>query len=170
MSISGGVLTVEANAIHQAEDLLHALLAATVHFVDVKRLTDDIGDGHTGVQGRVGILENHSRLFAEFFDVGCGLDLLTTIENLSGGGFVKVQESAADGGLAATGLTNETKGLAGTDVEGYVIYGLKRLGLEGANVNVEVLLQIPDFNQRLVLGGDSVVFDDVGHCASSSSV
>ena len=140
VGIAGGVLTVQAHMIHQLQDALHALLLGLIELMDIQGLTDDVGDGHAGVQRGIGILEDHGGLLAEFLDVGGGLQLFAVIPDLAAGGLIQVQQRAAHGGLAAAGFAYQTQCLALVDAEGYAVHRLEGLGLEHTHVDVKVLL------------------------------
>ena len=64
-----------------------------------------------------------------------------------------MQQGAADGGLAAAGLTHQAQGLAPLDAEGDTVHGLQRLGMEAVDLNGKVFLQILYLNQRRVMHG-----------------
>ena len=91
MGVAVGVLGVQTDLCHQAENLFLPLLFIGIHFVDIQRLSDDVGNGHPGVQGGVGVLEHHGGLSAVFQNVLLGFDLLAVEENLTGGGLVQMQ-------------------------------------------------------------------------------
>ena len=61
MRVAVGVLTVQADALEQGDDLVMALLGVSAQVVDVDALADDVADGHTGVQARVGVLRSEER-------------------------------------------------------------------------------------------------------------
>ena len=50
MGISGCMFGVEADVIHQFQDLLPSLLLRLIHVVDVQRFSDDVRDSHSGIQ------------------------------------------------------------------------------------------------------------------------
>jgi hypothetical protein len=106
----------------------------------IQRLPDDIGYGHTGIQGRIGILENHGGFLAELIDIALCLDLFSFIPYLTACRLIKVEQASSRGRLAAAGLSYQTQGLAFHDIKGNIIYGLQRSGAEKAGADVKVLL------------------------------
>ena len=127
VGIAGGMLAVEAHAVHQLQDPLLALGLVPVHLMDVQRFADDIGDGHAGVQRGIGILEDHGGLPAEFTDIRFRADRLSLKADFAAGRFIQVQERAADRGLAAAGFPHQAKGLAAADAEGHIVHRFERL-------------------------------------------
>ena len=107
VGVAGGMLGVEADIAHELENALLPFLPAGVELMHVQRLADDVGDGHAGVEGGIGILEDHGGLVAEGLDIGLGLDLPALVEDFAAGGLVQVQDGAADGRLAAAGSTQQ---------------------------------------------------------------
>ena len=105
-----GVFGIQSDQFHEVQDLLSAVLLALVEVVDIQRLTDDVLDRHTGVQGRVGVLEDHLHLLAETADVLAGDLFALELEGPSGG-LVQVQERSSYGGFSATGLTDEARAI-----------------------------------------------------------
>ena len=149
VGVAGGMLGVEADIAHELENALLPFLPAGVELMHVQRLADDVGDGHAGVEGGIGILEDHGGLVAEGLDVGLGLDLPALVEDFAAGGLVQVQDGAADGRLAAAGLADQTQRLAGLDGKAHVVDGLERLRPEHAHVDVKILFEIAYFDDRL---------------------
>ena len=88
VGVAGGMLTVQAHMVHQLQDARHALLLGLIELMDIQRLADDIGHGHAGVQGGIGILEDHGGLLAELLDIGGGLQLFAVIPDLAAGGLI----------------------------------------------------------------------------------
>ena len=150
VGIPGGVLRVQADQFHEVQDLFMAVFLVLVEVVDVEGLTDNVFDRHTGVQGRVGVLEDHLHLLAEGSDVLAG-DFLTLELERTPGGLIQVQERPSDGRLAAAGLTDEAQGLTGFDVEGDTVDGLQRGRLEEPGLHGEVHLEVLDFYQVFII-------------------
>ena len=50
MYITGRVFGVQSDQLHQAQDLVPAVLAVGAELMDIQRLTDDLFDRHTGIQ------------------------------------------------------------------------------------------------------------------------
>ena len=64
MGVTGGVLLHKTNRLQNVVDLLidHSLV---LFAADDQTLSDDVADGHTGIQGGKGILEDHLDLVGE---------------------------------------------------------------------------------------------------------
>ena len=124
MGVAVGVLGVKTHLGHQVQNFLRPLLFIGVHVVNIQRLSDDVRHGHPGVQGRIGVLKHHSRLFAVLQQILFGFDLFAVKENLAGGGFIQVQQGPPHGGFAAAGFTHQAQGLPPVDGEGHVVHGL----------------------------------------------
>ena len=144
MGIPGGVLRVQADQFHEVQDLFMAVFLVLVKVVDVKGLADDVLDSHTGVQGRVGVLEDHLHLLAQGPDV-LARDLFALELEGTSGGLVQVQECPSDGRLAAAGLTDEAQGLTGFDVERNTVDRLQGRRFEEPGLHGEVHLEVFDF-------------------------
>ena len=149
VGITVGVLRVQAHLGHQLQHPLLPLLLGGVHLVHVQRLGDDVGDSHAGIQRGIGVLENHCGLLPVVQNVLLGFDLLAVEEDLAGGGLIQVQERAANGGFAAAGLAHQAQGLPPVDGEGNIVHSLQRLGGKGTGGDIEVLLQVLDFNKGI---------------------
>ena len=102
------MLAVQAYVTHQFQNALLTLFLGFVQLVNVQRLADDIGNGHAGVQGRIGILEDHGGLLAELLNILCSFQLFAVVPHLTGGGLVQVQQGAAYGSLTTAGLADQT--------------------------------------------------------------
>ena len=150
MSVPCGMLRVQTDQIHKVQDLFSAVLLALVEVVDVQGLTDDVLDRHTGVQGRVGVLEDHLHLFAETSDV-LARDLFALEPERSSGRLVQVQERPSDGGFAAAGLTDEAQRLTWFDVEGDSVDRLERRRFKEPGLHGEVHLKVFDFDKVFVV-------------------
>ena len=88
--ITCGVFAVQSDIAHQLKYTFMALLLGAIELMDVQRLTNDIRYGHTRIQGRIRILENHGRLLAEFFDIRLGFDLLSVVPDLAARGLIEM--------------------------------------------------------------------------------
>ena len=51
MRITGGMLSIQTDHFHEVHDFIVAVLFCRVEMMDIQRLTDDILDGHTRIQG-----------------------------------------------------------------------------------------------------------------------
>lgn len=80
-----------------------------------------------------------------------GDDIAPFEEHLSGGGGDESEDGAADGGLAAAGLADESEGFAAVDMEGDIIDGLDMAGdeLEEARADGEPCLEVLDLEDGL---------------------
>ncbi len=145
------MLAVQSDIAQKLEHTVIALLLRGVEVVDIQRLGDNVADGHAGVQGRVGILEDHGGLLAEFLQGFLGIDFLPVIDDLTGCGLIQMQNRAADGRLAAAGLADQTQGFAAADREGNIVHRLERLGAEKAQVDIEILFEAFDFQKGIIL-------------------
>ena len=150
VGVTGGVFAVQANIAHQLQNPLLTFRSLVVHFMDIQRLTDDIRDGHTGVEGGIGILENHSGLLAEFLNIALGNDLLTVIPDFTGSRLIQMQDGTANSGFTTTGLTNKTQCFTLMDGEGNTVHSLQGLCFESTHTDIKILLQILDFQQGLL--------------------
>ena len=148
VGIPGGVLGVQSYIAHQFQDPVMPFRLGGVQLVHIQGFPDDVRDGHAGVQGRVGVLEDHGGLLAELVQVLFRDHLFPVIPDLAGSGFVQLQDSTAHGGLAAAGLSHETQGLALPDLEGDIIHCLQVTGLEGVDIDLEVFFQVTYVHQR----------------------
>ena len=115
--------------------------------------------GHAGVKAGVGVLEDQLHLPAEGEHLGLvqGNALLAVeqglavVIDLAAGGLEQIQNTAARGGLAGTGLAHQAKALAGIDGEADSVHRFDHTAVflgEGALSQGKVLLQIAYFNQR----------------------
>ena len=155
MAVAVCVLAVQAHALQQGNDLVVAILVVLGQVMDVDALTHDITDGHAGVQACVGVLEHDLHPAAVGQHIHSDLVLLVeqdlaVIDDLAVGRLVQAQQGAAGGGLATAGLAYQTKGLALADGKAYVIHSLNVLAVLAHTAGGEILLQVLDFNQRLV--------------------
>ena len=69
MRITGRMLCVQSDQLHQIQDFLTALCFGCVKLMYIQRLSDDIFDCHTWIQGRVRILKHHLHLLAQRSDI-----------------------------------------------------------------------------------------------------
>ena len=116
MYITGRVFGVQSDQLHQAQDLVPAVLAVGAELMDIQRLADDLFDRHTGVQGGIGILEYHLHLGA-VLDHILVCDQISIVVDLAAGGLIETQQRTADRSLAAAGLSYKSEGLAGLYAE-----------------------------------------------------
>jgi len=116
-------------------------------------LADDLADRQPGRQARIRVLEDDLDLRAHFAQLGFGEleDVLPVEEDLARRLVLQAQDRAADGGLAAAGLADETHRGAALDFERNVVDGLDVADghLEQARLDREILLEILDDQQVL---------------------
>ena len=170
VGIARGVFAVEADEVHQLQYALAAFLFGFAKAVNVQGLGNDVGNGHARVQRGIGVLKDHGRLGAELFEVALGLHGFAVVIDLAARGLIELQNRAADGGLAAAGFADQTEGLTLFDEEGHVVHRFERLGLKGADADVEILFQVADIHQRgLVHFSHAHASCPSSSCASSAS-
>ena len=166
------VLAVQAHALQQGDDLVVAILVVLGQVMDVDALAHDVTDGHAGVQACVGVLEHDLHPAAVGQHIHGDLLFLikqqvAVIVDLTAGGLVQAQQGAAGGGLAAAGLAHQTQGLALADGKAHVIHGLNILAVLAHTAGGEILLQVLDFNQRLVFTHSAFSpFSNAAFCCS----
>ena len=146
-----GVLPVQAHQLQAVID--HFLpLRALIQVVDVHALADDIAHGHAGVQGGVGVLEDHLGFPGKgllFGPVELG-DVAAVEQDGAGGRLVELDQSAADGGFAAAGFAHQAQSAAPGDVEADSVHRLEHVFAGG-----EVFFQIFHLQQRFRHGQTS---------------
>ena len=152
--VAVGVLTVQADALEQGDDLVMALLGVGAQVVDVDALADDVADGHTGVQARVGVLEHDLHAAAVGQHINGDLFLfvkqdLAVVDDGAVGRLIQAQQGAARRGLAAAGLTDQAQRLALADGKAHVVHGLNVLLVLAHAAGGEILLQMLYFNEIL---------------------
>ena len=146
------VLGVQA---HHAHELPHPLLpldAVGDGLVDDHGLLHDLAAGLAGVQGGVGVLEDHLDLPPQGLALPAPrleVERLPLEDQLPGGGGVQPHDAAAQGGLAAAGLTDHAQGLAPVHLQIDMGEGVEELGAlpDLAGAHLKVLAQVTDFQQ-----------------------
>jgi hypothetical protein len=148
------VLGVQAGPVHELPD---SALRVPLCLVNREGRPDDLANGLTRVERRIGILEHHLHLTAvrahvslrELGDVGA------LEHDRAGRGVEELHDEAGGGRLPAARLPHEPERLAGIDVERDVVDGLHpaHLALEDDPArNREVLLQVANRDEG-ALGG-----------------
>ncbi len=127
MSITGCMLRVQSNQFHQVHDLVMSILLGSVELMYIQRLTDDVFNRHTRIQGRIGILEYHLHLLTKRMDVLIGYKFTIELE-LTAGRLVETKQGTANGRLTTSRLTNKTKGFTRFNVKGNAIDCLQGRG------------------------------------------
>ena len=154
MRVAVGVLTVQADALEQGDDLVMALLSVGAQVVDVDALADDVADGHAGIQARVGVLEHDLHTAAVGQHINGDLFLfvkqdLAVVDDGAVGRLIQAQQGAARRGLAAAGLTDQAQRLALADGKAHIVHGLNVLLVLAHAAGGEILLQMLYFNEIL---------------------
>ena len=152
--VAVGVLTVQADALEQGDDLVMTLLGVGAQVVDIDALADDVADGHAGVQARVGVLEHDLHTAAVGQHINGDLFLfvkqdLAVVDDGAVGRLIQAQQGAARRGLAAAGLTDQAQRLALADGKAHVVHGLNVLLVLAHAAGGEILLQMLYFNEIL---------------------
>ena len=103
------------------QQLRHALATALLvaHIVHVQRLTHDVAHGHTGIQRRVGVLEDHlhlTALMAQFFTLHGG-EVLVLEEDVAGRGVIELQDRAPGRGFSTTAFAHQAQRLPTFDAK-----------------------------------------------------
>lgn len=106
---------------HFGEELRDALLAsrAAGEFVDVERFTDDVLDGHAGIERGVGVLEDDLHAAAHFFEIVSieGSEISTIEGDLARGGFGKAEDGSANCGFAAATFADKAQSFSAVNVQ-----------------------------------------------------
>ena len=132
-------------------DFFCHFLGLLIHFslghlgiVGLQRLLDDVKDGHTGIQRRVGILKDHLDLLANFlhllfvhFQEVDFLPCPRAVKHLTFGCIVRTNNASAEGGLTTAGLTNDTDGFTGLHIKADI-----RHRSDGNTLGCKTLMQI----------------------------
>ncbi len=153
--VAGGCVRGQADDLKQLADALADRLAPADEAVHPERLSDDATDAVARVERRERVLEDHLHPAAqrpqlvvpEVRDVGAVED------DLPGGRLVEAQQRAADGGLAAAGLADETKRLPAANVEADVVYRADIADVpveDDAGLDREPDLEVLDLDQAAV--------------------
>ena len=100
------------------------LVPAVIDLLDKQGGGDGLADGHAGVEGGEGVLEDDLHLPAQALHLlGVhGQHVLALEEDLAAGGLVEAQDGAPHGGLAAAGLAHYAQGVAGVNGEADVVH------------------------------------------------
>ena len=87
-------------------------------------LSDDVPDGHTGVQRGVGVLKDHLHFLPPGLKLFLGHmgDVLSVQDDLPAGGVVDTDDGPGAAGFAAAGFPHQTQGLSPGDGKGDVIH------------------------------------------------
>ena len=156
--IAVDVLGVQTDDVQQLADTLNTLLLGA-HAVNGHGLGDDLANGHTRVQRSIRILEDKLHLATHVLDLMLAHlgNVFALEEHFAGRRLGEAHDGTARGGLTATGLADQTKGLARIDLERNVVHSRddtlgKTLG-EHAGLSGELLREVLDLQQRSTLVG-----------------
>ena len=143
--------------------------------MDRNTLTDLVTNRHNWIQRSHGILEDHGNLIAAhlFQFLRCHFQYIFSIQfNLAVFDDPRrirnqIQNRKCRGSLARAGLAHQTQGLALADGKAHVIHGLNVLAVLAHTAGGEILLQVLDFNQRLVFTHSAFSpFSNAAFCCS----
>ena len=158
MRIAVNVLGVQSDNVEKLADALNALLLGA-HAVNGHGLGDDLADGHAGIQRSIGILEDKLHLATHVLDLMLAHlgNIFTLEEHFACRRLGQAHDGTARGGLTATRLANQTKGLARINLKRDVIYSRddtlgEALG-EHAGLSGKLLREVLDLQQRSALVG-----------------
>ena len=108
--------------------LVNALLVpAVIELLDNEGGGNRFADGHAGVEGGKGVLEDDLHLPAQLLHLlgAQGQHVPALEEHLAAGGFVEAQDSPAHGGLSAAGLAYHAQGFARMDGKTDVVHRME---------------------------------------------
>ena len=152
MGIAILMILLQAAGLHDAGDILIMLfLGHDAMFPNT--FTNDLGDGQTGRQAGIGVLEDDLDIGTVLPQFGLAQteDLGAVEVDFAIGLFLQAQDGLADGGLAAAGLADQTHGGTTLDLERDAVNGLHMADglLKEAGLDGEILFQILD-NQQIL--------------------
>ncbi len=157
---SGELVGVSGDAVWAESDFLEDLLdpgflvSPGGEAVDFHGVSDDVEDGHSGVEGADGVLENDLHLSTESAQ-GFGGEVeqgLPPEVHLAGGGAIEGDDGPSDSGLSATGLTDEAEACSFFYGEGDAVDGpdVSHVASEETGSDGKELAQVVDFQQRFL--------------------
>jgi hypothetical protein len=148
MRIAPHVIGVQPHGLQQFHDAILERTAVLGETMDNQRLTDDLTDGHAGVQGRIGILEDDLHVAAQCLEFTAieFSDVATLEPDLPSGRFDQAQDTAPGGGFTAIGFADQAERLAGGYFEADMIDRMHLVdgAFQDASLNRKVLHQIVD--------------------------
>ena len=110
----------------------------------VQRLADDVGDGHAGVEGGIGILKDHGGLGAKRLDVRLwSSSSCPSYEDFAAVGLYRCRMVRPTVVLPQPDSPTNPSVSPGWMAEGHVVDGLERLRPEHAHVDVKILFEMP---------------------------
>ena len=156
--IAVDVLGVQADDVQQLADALNALLLGT-HAMNGHGLGDDLAYGHTRIERSIGVLEDELHLATHVLDLMLAHlgNIFALEEHLTCRRLGQAHDGAARGGLTATRLADQAKGLARINLERNVIHSrddtLREALGEHAGLSGKLLREVLDLQQRSTLVG-----------------
>ncbi len=139
---SGSMLGVES---HQFQQVVNAFATffSLGKLMDIQGFTNDVADGHPGIQGSVRVLKNHLHAAVQLgrflaFQV---INVLTLKKDPASCRLIKPDNGPSHRGLAAAALTHQAQSLALLHFKGYTVNCLQvTLGLEHSSGHREIFL------------------------------
>ena len=118
------MLPGQAHALQHGVDVVVDLLLVLHHMVGDEGLGDDVPHRHAGVEGGVGVLEDHLHLAANGLQLTGGQlgDVLAVQNDLARGGVIDADNGAGAAALAAAGLPHQAEGPALAQGEAHIVH------------------------------------------------
>ena len=125
MRIADGHRGIQIDALQQLPNPAFSLLPGT-DLMDQQRFHDGKADRKAGVQSRIGILEYILDITPQLLQLRAGYlrKFLPVKHNTARTRGLKPNQRTADSGLSAAGLTHQTKGFAGIQIETHLLHGM----------------------------------------------
>ncbi len=135
----------QAAHFHNAMDVLLDFCLVPHQAADRHRFRNQVVDGHSGVKGAVGILENHLHVQVDFPHILAPVlaDVFSVVQDFTIGGLLQAKDGAPQGGLAAAAFAYHAKGLSGQNLQVHVFHSVEK-----APGCFEILFQVSGFNKR----------------------
>ena len=156
--IAVDVLGVQTDDVQQLADTLDTLFLGA-HAMNGHGLRDNLADGHTRIQRSIGVLEDELHLATHILDLVLAHlgNVFALEEHFACRRLGQAHDGAARGGLTATRLADQAKGLARINLERNVIHSRddtlgEALG-EHAGLSGKLLREVLDLQQRSTLVG-----------------
>ena len=158
MRIAVDVLGIQTDDVQQLADALDTLLLGT-YAMNGHGLGDDLADGHTRVERSIGVLKDELHLATHVLDLMLAHfgNVFALEEHFACRRLSQAHDGAARGGLTATRLADQAKGLARINLERNVVHSRddtlgEALG-EHAGLSGKLLREVLDLQQRSTLVG-----------------
>ena len=151
MRVPGPVVGFEAHRFHEFGDTVLDF-RTLCHFVHQERFADDLADGHSRVERRVGVLKDDLHVFSEFphLPPGKGPQRDGFKEHIPVRRFEEPEDQPSDGGFPAARFPDETQDFTLRDLEGDPVHRLHMAGefRENAPIDGEILPHVPHGQQK----------------------